>query len=72
MSQYLGSSQWLDGDFSAGDLVMITVLRRLKKSGLLNEFPNTAAYVERGEARPAFQRAFEAQLAVFRASETTP
>jgi glutathione S-transferase len=70
LSQRLGDAQWLDGDFSAGDLMMITVLRRLKKSTLLNEFPNVLAYVERGEARPAFQRAFAAQLAVFKASES--
>lgn len=69
LSKYLGDAEWLDGDFSSGDLMMITVLRRLKRSGLLNEFPNIAKYVERGEARPAFQRAFAAQLAVFKASE---
>lgn len=69
LSKHLGSSDWLDGDFSAGDLMMIAVLRRLKRSGLMNEFPNVAAYVERGEARPAFQRAFAAQLAVFEASQ---
>lgn len=64
----LGDADWLDGDFSAGDLVMISVLRRLTGSGLLEEHPNLAAYVARGEARPAFQRAFAAQLAVFRAA----
>lgn len=69
LSKHLGSNEWLDGDFSAGDLMMIAVLRRLKRSGLLAEFPNIAAYVERGEARPAFQRAFAAQLAVFEASQ---
>lgn len=70
LSKHLGSADWLDEDFSAGDLMMISVLRRLKKSGLMNEYPNIAAYVERGEARPAFQRAFAAQLAVFKASES--
>jgi glutathione S-transferase len=70
LSQYLGEKEWLDGNFSAGDLMMITVLRRLKRSGLLSEFQNVLSYVERGEARPAFQRAFAAQLAVFNASET--
>ena len=64
LSRHLGDSDWLDGAFSAGDLVMVGVLRRLQRSGLLNEFPNVAAYVARGEARPAFKRAFEAQLAV--------
>jgi glutathione S-transferase len=64
LSRHLGDSNWLDGAFSAGDLVMVGVLRRLQRSGLLNEFPNVAAYVARGEARPAFKCAFEAQLAV--------
>lgn len=69
LSKWLGDAEWLDGGFSGGDLVMISVLRRLKKSGLLNEYSNISNYVERGEARPAFQRAFAAQLAVFKASE---
>jgi glutathione S-transferase len=69
LSNYLNDKEWLDDQFSAGDLVMINVLRRLKRSGLLNEYSNVAAYVDRGEARPAFQRAFAAQLAVFKASE---
>ena len=60
----LGDSDWLDGAFSAGDLLMVTVLRRLNTSGLLDEYPKIAAYVARGEARPAYQRAFAAQLAV--------
>ncbi|TGT58542.1 glutathione S-transferase family protein, partial [bacterium M00.F.Ca.ET.159.01.1.1] len=64
LSRHLGDDDWIDGAFSAGDLVMIGVLRRLQRSGLLNEFPNLAAYVARGEARPAFKRAFDAQLAV--------
>jgi glutathione S-transferase len=67
LSARLGESDWLDGDFSAGDLLMVNVLRRLGGSGLLEEHPNIAAYVARGEARPAFKRAFEAQLAVFAA-----
>ena len=65
----LGTSEWLDGAFSAGDLMMVHVLQRLKPSGLLDEFPTLAAYVSRGEARPAYQRAFAAQLAVFKASQ---
>jgi glutathione S-transferase len=69
LSARLGDGEWLDGVFSAGDLLMIDVLRRLSASGLLNEFPNLAAYVARGEARPAFQRAFAAQLAVFTAAK---
>jgi len=60
----LGEADWLDGAFSAGDLMMVHVLQRLKPSGLLNEFPSLAAYVARGEARPAYKRAFAAQLAV--------
>lgn len=64
----LGEADWLDGEFSAGDLLMVTVLRRLNGSELLEEQPNLAAYVARGEARPAFRRAFDAQLAVFTAA----
>lgn len=60
----LGDGDWLDGGFSAGDLLMVSVLLRLRPSGLLNEFPSLAAYVARGEARPAYQRAFAAQLAI--------
>ena len=67
LSAHLGAADWLDGGFSAGDLVMVGTLRRLLRSGLLAEFPNLAAYVTRAEARPAFQRAFAAQLAVFEA-----
>jgi glutathione S-transferase len=60
----LGDADWLDGDFSAGDLMMVSVILRLKSSGILDEFPNLAAYVARGEARPAYKRAFAAQAAV--------
>ncbi len=66
LSNRLGDADWLDGAFSAGDLVMVGVLRRLNGSPLLAEHPNLSAYVARGETRPAFKRAFEAQLAVFR------
>jgi glutathione S-transferase len=68
LSRHLGAADWLDGAFSAGDLVMVTVLRRAQSSGLLDEYPNLAAYVARAEARPAYQRAFAAQLAVFAGS----
>lgn len=68
LSARLGATDWLDGSFSAGDLLMVTVLRRLNGSGMLEEFPNISAYVARGEARPAFKRAFDAQLAVFTAA----
>ncbi|WP_449428888.1 glutathione S-transferase family protein [Rhodanobacter umsongensis] len=65
LSDRLGDADWLDGAFSAGDLMMVGVLMRLKPSGMLDEYPNLAAYVARSEARPAFKRAFAAQLAVF-------
>ena len=65
LSNRLGNADWLDGAFSAGDLLMVSVLLRLKASGLLDEYPNLSAYVARGEARPAYKRAFAAQLAVF-------
>jgi len=65
LSDRLGDAAWLEGTFSAGDLLMINVLRRPAASALLEDYPNLAAYVARGEARPAFKRAFEAQLAVF-------
>jgi glutathione S-transferase len=65
---HLGDAQWLEGTFSAGDLMMVSVLLRARPSGILDEFPNLAAYVARAEARPAYQRAFAAQLAVFTAS----
>jgi glutathione S-transferase len=60
----LGDAEWLDGAFSAGDLLMVSVLLRLRPSGILDEFPSLAAYVARGEARPAYKRAFAAQLAI--------
>lgn len=69
LSARLGDADWLDGAFSAGDLLMVTVLRRLDGHGLVEEHPNLAAYVARGEARPAYQRAFAAQLQVFAASQ---
>ena len=65
LSHRLGDADWLDGGFSAGDLMMVAVLLRLKPSGMLDEYPNLSAYVARGEARPAYRRAFDAQLAVF-------
>jgi len=61
----LGDAEWLDGPFTAGDLMMVSVLIRLKISGILNEYPNLAGYVARGEARPAYRRAFAAQLALY-------
>lgn len=64
LSARSGDAEWLDGPFSAGDLMMVSVLLRLRPSGLLDEFPNLAAYVARGEARPAYKRAFAAQWAI--------
>jgi len=69
LAERLGDKEWLEGEFSAGDLLMIGVLRRLHSSGILKDYPSLAAYVARGEARPAFQRAFAAQLAVFQAAQ---
>jgi glutathione S-transferase len=70
LSARLGEADWLDGAFSAGDLLMVMVLRRLDGTGILEEYPNLSAYVARGEARPAYKRAFDAQLAVFTATST--
>ena len=68
LSRRLGDADWLDGGFSAGDLMMVHVLLRLRPSGILDEYPNLAAYVARGEARPAYKRAFAAQFAVYKGS----
>ena len=65
LSSRLGDAEWLEGAFNAGDLLMVAVLFRSKGSGILDEYPTLSAYVARGEARPAFKRAFAAQLAVF-------
>jgi glutathione S-transferase len=64
LSSRLGSADWLDGGFSAGDLMMVSVLLRLRSSGILDEYPNLAAYLARGETRPAYKRAFAAQHAI--------
>lgn len=73
LASRLGDAAWLDGGFTAGDLLMVTVLRRLHGSGLLDEHPNLVAYVARSEARPGFWRAFAAQLAVLtRQQQETP
>src|SRR3546814_20668292 len=65
LSGRLGDADWLDGAFRAGDLLMVTVLRRLHGSAILSDYPNLSAYVARGQARPAFKRPFDAQLSVF-------
>ena len=69
LSARLGDADWLDGAFSAGDLMMVSVLIRLRVSGLLDEYPSLVAYVARGEARPAYERAFDAQLAINKPSD---
>jgi glutathione S-transferase len=75
LSGHLNKSEWLDGQFSAADLLMVTVLRRLEPSNfpgvrnMVEEFSNLSDYVDRGKGRPAYKRAFEAQLAVFRATK---
>ncbi|MEK1894539.1 MAG: glutathione S-transferase family protein [Rhizobium sp.] len=70
LSGRLGDADWLDGEFSAGDLQMVSVLLRLRGSGILDEYQNLSAYVARGQARPAYKRAFDAQLAVFTAASS--
>jgi glutathione S-transferase len=65
LSARSGDGEWLDGAFSAADILMVHVLRRLEGTDILQEYPNLAAYVARAEARPAYKRAFAAQLAVF-------
>jgi glutathione S-transferase len=76
LSDHLGDAQWLDGEFSAADLLMVTVLRRLEPSNfpgvrdIVQEFSNLSDYVERGKNRPAYKRAFDAQLAVFRGANS--
>lgn len=69
LSAWLGEADWLEGRFTVGDLMMISVLQRLGSSGMVEAFPNLATYLARGEARPAYQRAFAAQLAVFEATQ---
>jgi glutathione S-transferase len=71
LSVRLGDADWLDGAFSAGDLLMVSVLLRLTTSGILDEFPNLAAYFAHGKARPAYKRAFDAQLAVYTGKPST-
>lgn len=71
LSGRLGDAEWIDGAFGAGDLMMVSVLLRLKASALLDEYTNLSAYVARGEARPAYKRAFDDQFAVFTAARVT-
>jgi glutathione S-transferase len=71
LSARVGGADWLEGAFSAGDLLMVSVLLRLRLPGILDEYPNLAAYVARGEARAAYRRAFDAQLAVYTGTPST-
>jgi glutathione S-transferase len=65
LSNYLGDAEWIDGDFSAADIMMVHVMLRARSSGILDEFSNISAYIARAQSRPAYQRAFAAQHAVF-------
>ncbi|KQX35181.1 glutathione S-transferase [Devosia sp. Root436] len=71
LSAYLGDAEWIDGDFSAADIMLVHVMLRARSSGILEEYPNISAYIARAQARPAYQRAFAAQLAVATAAGTT-
>jgi glutathione S-transferase len=72
VSDALGDKEWLEGRFTIGDLMLVAVLRQLRGTGVLDQFPNLAALVARGEARPAFQRALNDQLAPFAANQPQP
>jgi len=72
VSYWLGDEEWLEGRFTIGDLLMVTVLRFLRHTELVAQFPNLSAYLKRGEARPAFQRALADQLANYAANEPQP
>jgi glutathione S-transferase len=72
VSDALGDKQWLEDRFTIADIMMVTVLRQLRGTGILDGFPNVAALVKRGEERPAFQRALADQLAVFEANQPQP
>ena len=65
LADALGDQEWFEGRFSIGNLMMVSVLRNLRHTELVAAHPNLAAFVARGEARPAFQRALADQLAVF-------
>ncbi len=65
LADALGDREWLEERFTIGDLMMVSVLRNLRHTDLVAEQPNLAAYVARGELRPAFQRALAGQLSVF-------
>lgn len=69
LADYLGDGDWLDGAFSAADILMVHAIRRAEGFGVLEDFPNLVAYLARAEARPAYRRAFAAQLAVFEAAQ---
>lgn len=68
LSEVLGGADWLDGDFSAGDLLLVTVLRTLAGTEVLRDSPNLQLYIARGEARPAFQRALTMSSSLVRSA----
>ncbi|KRA42238.1 glutathione S-transferase family protein [Devosia sp. Root635] len=70
LSAYLGDAEWIDGDFSAADIMLVHVMLRARSSGIIEEYANISAYIARAQARPAYQRAFAAQLAVYAARPT--
>ena len=65
LAAWIGESEWLEGGFSAADILMVHVLRRLEGCDILQEFPKLGAYIARATSRPAYKRAFDGQLAVF-------
>ena len=72
LSDALGNKDWLTGQFSIADIMMVTVLRNIKHTDIINGFPKLAAYQKRGEERPAFKRAMKAQMAPFAEHEPQP
>ena len=72
VSEALGEKDWLEDRFTIADLMLVTVLRQLRGMGIVENFPNLAALVARGEARPAFQRGLSDQLSVFAENKPVP
>jgi glutathione S-transferase len=69
LAEALGDREWLEDDFTIGDMMMVSVLRNLRHTELVAGQPRLAAYVARGEARPAFRRALDDQLAAFKENQ---
>lgn len=72
VSEALGDKEWLEDRFTIADLMLVTVLRQLRGTGIVEDYPNLAALVERGQERPAFRRALADQLAVFAEHQPAP